>query len=74
MRAPTVPPVPRTKIAAEEARAAARPKRVSQAETDVRALLAVIGSPLFRRMLAVMLAPAVVVIGAVVLLRLWGVL
>ena len=74
MRAPTVPSVRRTKIAAEEALAAARPKRDSQAETDVRALLAVIGSPLFRRMLAVMLAPAVVVIGGIVLLRLWGVL
>ena len=74
MRAPTVPPVPRTKVAAEESLPPARRKSVPQWETDARAVLAVVCSPLFRRMLAVMLAPAVVVIGVVVLLRLWGVL
>lgn len=71
MRAPIAP---RIKAAPEGSRAAVRRKGVPQTESDARAVLALVSSPLFRRMLAVMLAPAVVVIGVVVLLRLWGVL
>lgn len=81
MRATPASPAPRPPAGATEPLSPVRPvdapkpeQDVSSAEVDARALLALLGSPLFRRMLAMTLAPASVVAGVLILLRLLGVL
>ncbi len=81
MRATPASPAPRPPAGAIEPPSPVRPvdaprpeKDVSGAEVDARALMALLASPLFQRMLAIMLAPASVVAGVLILLRLLGVL